>query len=191
MWLWLPLGAAALFLCAPVAAVCICAHRRRPLRGVDCIVVLGAKVHPDGSLSRTLRWRCDRAWELWREGLAGEIIACGGRGADEPCDEGSAMADRLRALGVPAERIIVEDASHNTYENLRNALRIMEARSWRTAAIVTSDYHLQRALWLARDLSMDACGAAARSNHRPHMWLKARVREAGSWILYAVRKYLT
>lgn len=181
-------GAAALFFCLLYALVCICARRKHDLHAADCIVVLGAKVHPDGRLSKTLLWRCDRAWELWRDGFAGELIVCGGRGGNEPCTEAQAMAARLAEAGVPRARIHLEDKSVNTRENLINARRIMAECGWRRAILVTSDYHLQRALWLARDLGMDVCGAAAKSNPRPLKRVKARLRECLSWMLYFVRK---
>ena len=187
-WLWVFPGAAALFLCLLCAAVCICARRRRDLHAADCIVVLGAKVYPDGRLSRTLLWRCELAWELWRDGLSRELILCGGRGGDEPCTEAQAMASHLEKLGVPRARLHLEDASVNTVENLRNASQIMGECGWRSAIIVTSDYHLQRALWLARDLGMDVCGAAAKSNPKLRKRVKARLRECVSWMLYFVRK---
>ncbi len=186
--LWLLPGAAALFFSLILAAVIACAHLRRPVRRSDCIVVLGAKVHPDGRLSKTLRWRCERAWELWRDGLAGAVIVCGGRGGDEPCTEAFAMAAQLEELGVPRGRIHPEDKSVNTVENLRNAAGIMAAQGLRSAVIVTSDYHLQRALWIARDLGMEVCGAAARSNPMPVKWVKSRLRESVSWMLYFVHK---
>ena len=187
-WLWALLGAAALFFCLLLAAVCICAHRKHDLHAADCIVVLGAKVHPDGRLSRTLLWRCERGWELWRDGLSGELIVCGGQGGDEPCTEAQAMAARLEELGVPRGRIHTEDKSVNTVENLINARRIMTKEGWRSAILVTSDYHLQRALWLAQDLDMDVCGAAAKSNPRPMKRIKARLRECISWMLYFMRR---
>ena len=188
-WLWALLGAAALFFCLLLAAVCICAHRRYDLHAADCIVVLGAKVHADGRLSKTLLWRCDRAWALWRDGLSRELIVCGGRGGDEPCTEAAAMAEYLRERGVPGARLHLEDRSVNTVENLRNAQRIMAAQGWKSAILVTSDYHLQRALWLARDLGMDVCGVAAKSNPRLRKRVKARLRESVSWMLYFVRKF--
>ena len=187
-WLCVLTGAAALFFCLLYALVCICAHRRRDLHAADCIVVLGAKVHADGRLSHTLRWRCERGLELWRDGLSGELILCGGRGGDEPCTEAFAMAEYLRARSVPGARLYLEDRSVNTVENLRNAQRIMAEEGWSSAILVTSDYHLQRALWLARDLGMDVCGAAAKSNPRPMKRVKARLRECVSWMLYFVRR---
>ena len=48
----------------------------------------------------------------------------------------------------------------------------MDAHGWQDAIVVTSDYHLQRALWLARDVGIEACGVAAESPHTPGMWLK-------------------
>ena len=60
----------------------------------------------------------------------------------------------------------------------------MAAQGWTRAIIVTSDYHLQRALWMARDLGMQAWGAGAKSNPRPLKRIKARSRECISWILY-------
>ena len=98
------------------------------------------------------------------------------------------MAEYLRERGVPGARLHLEDRSVNTVENLRNAQRIMTEKGWKRAILVTSDYHLQRALWLARDLGMNACGAAARSNPRPMKRIKARLRESVSWMLYFVRK---
>ena len=186
--LWAIPLAAALAFCLLLGLVCACAHRRRELHPADCIVVLGAKVYPDGHLSRTLLWRCDRAWELWRDGLAGELILCGGRGGDEPCTEAIAMAEYLRKRGVPGAQLHHEDRSVDTRENLRNASWIMAEHGWKSAILVTSDYHLQRALWLARDLGMNACGAAAKSNPRLRKRIKARLRESVSWILYFVRK---
>ena len=98
------------------------------------------------------------------------------------------MRDWLAGAGVPAENVIAETASVNTLQNLRNARAIMEAQGWRSAIVVTSDYHVQRALWIARDEGVRAVGAAAPSPDRPGAWMGARLRECVSWVLYALRR---
>ena len=98
------------------------------------------------------------------------------------------MVEYLHERGVPGAQLHWEDASVNTVENLRNASQIMAEHGWHSAIVVTSDYHLQRALWLARDLGMNACGAAAKSNPRLRKRVRARLREIVSWMLYFVRK---
>ena len=170
------------------AAVCVCARLPRKYRASDCLIVLGARVRPDGTPSHTLVNRCRAAVEACRREPCRAIIVCGGRGVKEPATEASVMRGLLLEAGVSPEWILLEDTSANTIENLRHARRIMEAQGLRTAAVVTSDYHLTRALWIARDLGIDACGVAAPGPKRPAHVLKARLSETGSWFLYLFRK---
>ena len=173
---------------ALVGTVSVCAALERAVEPADCIIVLGARVRPDGTLSDSLRYRCESALAAWQEGLAPALIVCGAQGGDEPMPEAIAMRDWLMAQGVPEEAILVEDASFNTEQNLDNARALMDKRGWKSAVVVTSDYHLQRALWLARDAGIDACGIPAESPHPLPMRLKDRVREACGWGMYALRK---
>lgn len=154
----------------------------------DCLIVLGARVWPDGRMSETLRLRCERALALWRETGAPGIVACGGRGGDEPCAEAEVMRAFFMENSVPALQIVVDADSASTRANLVNARRIMAERGWTTAAVVTSDYHLTRALWIAADLGMQAVGAAAASPNRRGARLRAYGRETVSWALYALRR---
>ena len=150
----------------------------------DCIIVLGAKVNPDRSLSVTLTRRLEKAYELWENGLASMIIVCGAQGGDEPCTEAEAMFGYLVERGVPEEAIIMESASTSTEENLANAKAIMEESSLETCIVVTNAYHLTRAMWLANDAGLNAQGAAAANNITLVTRLKLRYREAVSWVLY-------
>ena len=61
-------------------------------------------------------------------------------------------------------------------------------REGRRAALVTSDYHLTRALWIARDLRLEVCGVAARGSRRLLPAMKARLNETMSWLLFFIRK---
>lgn len=154
----------------------------------DCIVLLGAKVRPDGTPSDTLSLRCAAALAAWESGVAPVIVACGARGPDEPTTEAAAARAWLAGKGVPEGAILAEEASASTLQNLQNAKIIMEERGLRTAAVCTSGYHLPRALRLARDIGLDATGIAAASPRRADVWLKNRLRETCSWALYGWRK---
>lgn len=167
-----------------LAAVSICAKRRYPVKKADCIIVLGAKVWPDGRMSNTLRFRCEKALEAWQNGIAGMVIACGGRVQDEPETEASAMARWFEEKGVPPECILREDKSADTRENLNNARVFMEESGMKTAAICTSDYHLTRAMWLARHIGIEACGIPAPSPKTMYGFIMGRVREVVGWVLY-------
>lgn len=170
-------------------SVCICARKNRKAQKADCLIVLGAKVHPDGNMSNSLRYRCERALQAWRAGTAQYIIACGGQGMREPAPEGEIMRAYFIASGVPEVRVIAENCSGNTIENLRNARKIMDAKGWRTACIVTNDYHVERSMWIAKDAGIAAAGIAARSPGSFKSYWLARVRESLSWVLYAVRRF--
>ena len=171
-----------------LTAVCVCAGRTWPPRDADCIVVLGAHVWMDGRMSNALTYRCEAALAAWERGLAGDIIVCGAQGRDEPETEAAAMRRWMIERGVPEDRVIAEDRSLNTRENLQNARAIMAQRGFRTAAVCTNDYHLTRALWIARDEGVDAVGIAAPSTRDIVSFVKGRLRETCSWILYFIRK---
>ena len=166
------------------AAVWLCAKLRRGDRNCACIIVLGAKVHPDGRLSRSLEYRCEAAVSAWKQGIAPVIIACGGKTGEAPCTEAETMAEYMIRLGAPADAVVLEDKSRNTVENLKNAKAIMDEMGLADAAIVTSDYHVQRAIWIARKFAIRACGVPAKSPEKAKYRLKALLRECVSWVVF-------
>lgn len=169
-------------------AVCVCAGRTFESRPADCIVVLGAHVWMDGRMSNALTYRCEAALAAWRSGLAADIIVCGGQGDNEPEPEAAAMRRWMIENGVPEDRVTAEAESTNTRQNLVNAREIMETRGWQSAAVCTSDYHLTRALWLARDEGIPATGISARSTRDLTSFVRGRLRETCSWILYFLKR---
>ncbi len=181
-------GIAALVGASVLGAVCVCSALPYDARPSDCMIVLGAHVWMDGHMSGALQFRCDRALEGWREGIAPAIIVCGGQGDDEPTTEAEAMRAWLTAQGVPDEAVYLDDTSVNTRENLEHARAIMAANGFRTAAICTNSYHLRRALWLAGDVGIDACGLSARSLTTVSSVVRNYIRESISWVLYFLRK---
>jgi len=182
---------ALLLLFSPVllfAAVCICAKLPRKRGRADCMIVLGAHIKPDRSMSNALRYRCETALQLWRRGLAETIFLCGGQCTMDPCPESWVMKSFFLENGVSEDCLILEDKSTNTIQNLRNAKAIMEKRGYTCAAMITSDYHLTRSLWIARDVGIDVWGIAAPSPHTLKGFIKTRSKEAASWLLYMRRK---
>lgn len=152
----------------------------------DAIVVLGAQVKADGSLSLQLTWRLDAAYEAWQEKPC-PVVVCGAQGSDEPMPEAHAMRDYLVGKGVPADQILMDDTSFNTRQNIRNAAELL-GDSAHTVLIVTSDYHLPRAMALAEDQGLQATGLGAET--LPEYWVKNYGREALAWIKYWMQKYL-
>ena len=158
-----------------------------PAENYDAIVVLGAQVKPDGSLSLQLQWRLDAALEAWQQEKS-LIVACGAQGGNEPEPEAHAMRDYLMENGVPQESILMDDTSVNTRQNIRNAAELLKEYDAQRVLIVTSDYHLPRAMALAQDEGLDATGIGAKT--LPQYWLKNYGREGLSWIKYWMQKYL-
>ena len=125
-----------------------------------------------------------RALELYRA-YPQRIVVCGAQGTGEPVTEAQAMRDYLAANGVAESDILMEDSSFNTRQNLQNAKKLLAADSPRVL-IVTSDYHLPRALALAADTGLDAVGVG--SPIKPIYWPKNHFREALAWVKYWMQK---
>ena len=149
--------------------------------GADFVVVLGSGLRPDGGVPPLLANRLERAREVWAAGSrrAGEfrplLIVSGGQGDDEPVPEASAMASYLIARGFPADRLLLEDQSRSTEENLLFSKAIMdELRPAARAAVVTSDFHAFRAALLARRLGIrgQVTGARVAGYYRPSAVLR-------------------
>lgn len=153
----------------------------------DALVVLGAQVKADGSLSLQLQWRLDAAFEAWQKRPC-LIITCGAQGSNEPSPEGQVMRDYLLDLGVPDNQIKMDVTSFNTRQNLANAARILAQEGVEDACvcIVTSDYHLPRAMAIAQDAGLRVTGLGAPT--KPQYWLKNHAREALAWIKYWLEK---
>ena len=145
----------------------------------DVIIVLGAQVKEDGTPSVALERRLTAALESYQE-KPQLIIVCGAQGINEPRAEGDVMRDWLIEKGVRPEDVVAETASFNTRENLVYARAIMEHRGLAQALVVTSDYHVARALELCRQVGISATGKGSPS--KPEYFIKNHLREGLSWI---------
>ena len=157
------------------------AARYEPQKDKDWIIVLGCGIRKDGSPTPILRGRLDRALRFAREqeaetGKAPGFVVSGGQGPDEVISEAASMAAWLEAQGVPRERIILEDLSTDTEENMRFSRERLPA-SGRVGRVAysTTNYHVFRAGLKARRVRLRAVGMGAET--RWYFWPNAAVRE--------------
>lgn len=123
----------------------------------EAILVLGAYVFPDGTVSHMLNDRLTIGYELYSKEKAPKIIVSGDHGRKN-YDEVNAMKDFLRNKGVPAEDIFMDHAGFSTYESIYRARDIFKVNK---LIIVTQEYHLKRAVFVARELGLEAYGVSS------------------------------
>ena len=172
-----------------VAMVCYKEANLPPAEDYDALIVLGAQVKPDGTLSLQLQWRLDAAVKAWKAQPCW-VVVCGARGSNEPVEEAYAMRDYLIRQGVDAQWILTDPDSYNTRQNINNAVNLLADKRVERVAIVTSDYHVPRAMAIAEDAGLDACGIPAPTKLGMRFWLKNHGREGLAWIKYWGQKYL-
>ena len=144
-----------------VEAQIVAAGMTTPAPGAKYMLVLGARVRPTGP-SVLLQFRLDKAEEYLSANPDTVAILCGGQGGDEPMTEAQAMYDDLIRRGVDPSRLIMEDKSVNTEQNITGAMALMEDTS-SPVVITTTNYHLYRACREARRLGLtDVSGNPAR-----------------------------
>lgn len=149
LFLLAALLAAVLAYCA-ASMIIMRAGRSTPPEDLECLIVLGAMVRPDGLPTRALRYRLEAARSYLAEHPTTIAIVSGGQGADEPVSEAAAMACWLADRSVGSERIIQESTSTTTAENLSLSTQLVPGLRKRRIGIVTNDFHLYRSLLIAR-----------------------------------------
>ena len=124
------------------------------LEGVDCIVVLGCQVRDDGTPSHMLEDRLRRGVELYYLGAAPKLLMSGDHGTQD-YDEVATMKQYAIEAGIPSENVFKDHAGFSTYETVYRAKEIFAADK---IIIVTQEYHLYRALYIAQQLGVEAYG---------------------------------
>lgn len=127
------------------------------LQDVDCIIVLGCFVETDGTPCDMLRDRLDRGIALYKDGAAPKIIMSGDHGTVE-YDEVNAMKQYAIDNGVPSSDVFMDHAGFSTYESIYRAKEVFAADK---IIVVTQEYHLSRALYIAEQLGVGAYGVAS------------------------------
>ena len=120
-------------------------------------LVLGARVHENGRLSDMFRDRVDTAIDLYESGKVQKILVSGDHGTEE-YDEVNAAKDYLISRGVEGKDIFLDHAGFDTYDSVYRAREIFQVESM---IIVTQEYHLPRALYIADKLEVDSAGVRA------------------------------
>ena len=123
----------------------------------DAILVLGAYVYPNGTLSDMLNDRLTVGYELYEQGKAPKLIVSGDHGRKD-YDEVNSMKSFLKDKGVPTKDVFMDHAGFSTYESVYRARDIFKVQK---VIIVTQEYHLMRAVYVARALGLEAYGVAA------------------------------
>lgn len=126
------------------------------LENADCILVLGAGVR-NNQPSPMLNDRLETAIQLYQQGKAPKMIMSGDHGRED-YNEVGVMKEFAINAGVPSDDIFMDHAGFSTYESIYRAKEVFQAKK---IIIVTQDYHLYRALYIANQLNIEAVGVAS------------------------------
>ena len=146
----------------------------------ETMLILGCQVHPWGP-SILLQDRLDEALTYLEEHPDMTVIVSGGQGPDEPTSEAACMRDYLVQAGIDEKQILIEDRSHNTWQNMICSARLMEEQDLdpeQGVLIVSNGFHLTRArmLWdRVTGAGDEVSTLAAPSSHVPsRVWMYIR-----------------
>lgn len=143
----------------------------------DCIIVLGCQVKGTAP-SPFLAARLDEGIRLFKEGYSNYIIVSGGKGTGEEISEAEAMKNYLVAKGIDKNKIIMEDKSLSTMENLGFSKALMDSKGFKNAIIVSNKYHLKRASVMARKNGIaDASFSGVYVSKHPSSEITGFIRE--------------
>lgn len=137
----------------------------------DCILVLGAGVDEDGLPSLLLGDRLSAGVDLYERGASDRLLMSGDHGRVN-YDEVNAMKQYAVAEGAKADEVFADHAGFSTYESLYRAREVFGSKR---VIIVTQEYHLYRALYIADQLGLDAYGVACDCReYQGQIWLDLR-----------------
>ena len=161
------------------------AARHVPAHEMDYLVILGCGIRPDGTPSPLLAGRVDRAFTFDQDRIAlgdapAMFVPSGGQGPDEVVSEAQSMGEYLKGKGVEPERIVLEDRSTTTRENMAFSREVIEGHagcpaSEKRVAFSTTNYHVFRGYVCAHQAGMAVEGMGSKT--RAYFWPNAFLRE--------------
>ncbi len=143
------------------------------------LIVCGAGVN-GSTPSRSMTDRLRQALAWMDENPDSAVILSGGQGPGEDLSEARAMYDWLTAQGADPDRLLLEDQSATSYENLQNSLALIGSQGGDPAgkvAILSSEYHLHRLGWMAERLGCQPVLVAAPTT-KASLFINYAIREA-------------
>ena len=153
-----------------VSGVCsakiVKAAKNAPAQDLEyTVVVLGCRVYDSGP-SKMLVQRVNAAAQYLEAHQEAYCVVSGGQGDDEPMSEAQCMHDLLIARGIDESRILMEDQSRSTRENIAFSLEIIKEKGLpQRLALVTNEYHACRACMLASEAGCECAAVSARSEY--------------------------
>jgi len=123
----------------------------------DCIMVLGCQVKEGGEPSHMLRDRLQRGVEVYNLGMAEKLLMSGDHGRTD-YNEVETMKQYAIDEAVDSENVFMDHAGFSTYESIYRAKEVFGVKKM---VIITQEYHLYRALYIANKLGIEAYGVAS------------------------------
>lgn len=160
----------------------------------DCIIILGCQIKKDGTLTKLLKGRVDRAIEfgkMQKERTGKDIIfiTSGGKGNDEIISEAQAMKNYLMEQGIEEGNILIEDKSKNTFENIKFSNKLINDKIKNAKiAFSTTNYHVFRAGTIARNQNINIEGIGAKT--KSYFWVNAFIREFIATLFSEKKKHI-
>lgn len=125
---------------------------------MDCILVLGCGLRPDGEPTQMLKDHLDAGIALYQTGVAPKLLMSGDHGRIQ-YDEVNRMKQYAIEKGVPSQDIFMDHAGFSTYESMYRAREVFRVKQ---AVVVTQEYHLYRAIYDGQRLGLEVWGYPAK-----------------------------
>lgn len=160
--------------------------------GADCAIVLGCLVRADGTPSNMLSDRLEVGCSLYEAGAVPKLLMSGDHGRND-YDEVGTMKDFAVSRGIASSDVFEDHAGFSTYETLYRAKEVFGCKK---VVIVTQEYHLYRALYIAEKLGLEAWGVSADlrqyggQSMRDVREVAARTKDCLSVLFHVKPKYL-
>lgn len=121
---------------------------------MDCAIVCGYPANNDGTISKILKSRIEKAIDLYKNRLVDYIIVSGGAIHNSYC-EAIIMYNYALEKGVDGKIIFIEDKAKSTYHNMMYSKEIMQINNFKDCYIITNSWHMMKARYYAKKFELD------------------------------------